>query len=114
MFFTMKVNVLYSVALISSYCLAGSLALPLLKSGTPTMEVLVAPPTIKILASPVPSPGPPPARGNDNLCSPAQVAAIRNGMTEARALASAAVTKLSHVVNAERSEGILTWLGACM
>ena len=113
MFFPMRFNVLYSVAIISIYCHA-SLAVPLLRRATPTMEVLVVPPTIKILASPVPPPGHAPPRGHDNLCSPAQVASIISGMAEAHALASAAVTKLSHVVKAEQSEGILTWLGACM
>jgi len=100
----MKFNALYSFAIISISCHT-SLALPLQRRATPT---------IKVLASPAPADGTTPAPGQDNLCSEAQVTAIKAGMVEANVLAAAASAKLSGKADAEKSEGVTTWIGACM
>ena len=101
----MKFNALCSFAIISISCHA-SLALPVQKRATPT---------IKVLASPAPAAGAAtPPRGKDNLCSASQITLIKAGMVEANVLAAAASSKLSGKADAEKSEGVVTWLGPCM
>ena len=101
--FIMMFNALYSFAILSIYCHA-SLAMPLVQRATPT---------IKVLASPAPSGGTTPARGKDNLCTAAQITAIKAAFAETRVLTQAAVTKLT-VTSTENSEGVKTWVGTCM
>ena len=99
----MKFNALYSSAIISIYC-HPLLAMPLLRRVTPTF---------KVLASGTPAAGTPPARGEDNLCTANQIAAIKAGFAEASVLALAAQAKLTPA-GAEKSEGVTTWVGAGM
>ena len=96
----MKFNVLYSFAILSIYCQA-SLAMPLERRATPTF---------KVLASDAPKEGETPARGKDNLCTAAQIKAIKDAFAETVILAQAASTKLG-VTRAETSEGVTTWVG---
>ena len=99
----MKFNALYSFGIISIYC-HPLLAMPLLRRVTPTF---------KVLASGTPAAGTTPTRGKDNLCTAEQIAAIKAGFAEARALALAAESRLTPA-DAEKSEGVTTWVGTCM
>ena len=96
----MKFNAIYSFAIFSIYYQA-SLAMPLQKRATPTF---------KVLASDTPTDGSTPARGTDNLCTAAQITAIKAAFAETVVLAQAASTKLG-VTRAETSEGVTTWVG---
>jgi hypothetical protein len=97
----MKFDVAYVFVAISLFSRA-AIALPVQRRATPT---------IKILASSVPRPAEPTNESADELCDDAQVAAIRAGMVEAKALADAAVAVLN-VAGADKSEAVQTWLGS--